>query len=863
MAHVSRKLSNSFEGALAGGGDPATSPLYVFGPFLKLIVVAGVAQITFGASVWLAVLTIATVSAMYRLVMRWVTDGSGGSGLSEDEFGGWAVKVNASITFIEYTLTFLVSVAALVTFIADRFPLLNQSFLGFQYRTFVAIALSVLTGWLVNRGPKVAARTFGPATAGVLLLLWSMVFATIWKLGFHLPELRLAAFTPQYLNFTLGGYARILAVMTGIEVFANLVAAYEGTPEEKARKAFGSLLIIMGTTSVTMLIVGPAIFRLSDPTNEEVSVFTQTMDQLLPAPLPYLGTLVGIAVLLSASAASAQGIQNLALGLRDRHYIPDFLGQRNRFDVADKPVWVQVAIVSLCFLAFGTSEETYLAIYAAGVFILLSMTGWAAAKRLVRELRAQYSLAHLMTLIGTAIAAFLTSAATVIIFAERFFEGAWTYFLFIPLLYGVFTYFRRKLGAPSPVKERLGELEEAMLGGFGLGQAPTPATETVSVVTEQILLPPRPLPFRTTGGAWRQRRVTFRHVLVPLDGSAFAEQALPMAQLICRAYAVPLTLLAVLQPQRPWLAFPLTPASEKQREALRVERERYLRRVARELAAAGIQVDYVVREGGSVAEEINALARTLERLETSDAVTEGGLETRESLIVMSTHGRSGFPRWLIGSVASKVIQLVTYPVLLVRPTAEAREPSWQPQLRKLLVALDGSEFAERVLPFARALAMRFQSELLLLTVPEVPEAQMYGPMADAVQDIRLQAEEKIREYLESVAEGLREEGLHVRTLVTGSGPARTIVSVSEVEGVDLIMLATHGRGGLDRLFVGSVADRVVRHTRCPVFLLPIREQRIMEAARVPEIERPEPMREPDGVVPEKERHPESTDPSGE
>ena len=96
MAHVSRKLSNAFEGALAGGGDPATSPLYIFGPFLKLIVVAGVAQVTFGASVWLVVFTIAMVSAMYRLVMQWVTDGSGGSGLSEEEFGSWAVKLNAA-----------------------------------------------------------------------------------------------------------------------------------------------------------------------------------------------------------------------------------------------------------------------------------------------------------------------------------------------------------------------------------------------------------------------------------------------------------------------------------------------------------------------------------------------------------------------------------------------------------------------------------------------------------------------------------------------------------------------------------------------------------------------------------------------
>ncbi len=103
MAYISHKLKNSLEGALAGGADAATSPLYVFGPFLSLIIVSGAARVIFGGSVWLAVLTIAVVSAMYRLVMQWVTDGPGGNGLSEEEFGRWAVKVNAPITFIEYT----------------------------------------------------------------------------------------------------------------------------------------------------------------------------------------------------------------------------------------------------------------------------------------------------------------------------------------------------------------------------------------------------------------------------------------------------------------------------------------------------------------------------------------------------------------------------------------------------------------------------------------------------------------------------------------------------------------------------------------------------------------------------------------
>ena len=158
MAHVSHKLKNSLEGALAGGGDPATSPLYVFGPFLSLIMASGAAWVIFGGSVWL-LLTVAIVSAMYQVVrlghrrFRWQR--------AVEEFGGWAVKINAAITFIEYTLTFLVSMAAMVTFIADRFPMLNNQIIGIQFRTMVAIGLSLFTGWLVNRGPKMAARTLG------------------------------------------------------------------------------------------------------------------------------------------------------------------------------------------------------------------------------------------------------------------------------------------------------------------------------------------------------------------------------------------------------------------------------------------------------------------------------------------------------------------------------------------------------------------------------------------------------------------------------------------------------------------------------------------------------------------------------
>ncbi|HKJ26727.1 MAG TPA: universal stress protein [Anaerolineales bacterium] len=802
MAHVSHKLKNSFEGALAGGGDPATSPLYVFGPFLHLIVVAGVANITFGASIWLVIITIAVVSAMYRLVMRWVTDGSGGSGLSEEEFGSWAVKVNAAITFIEYTLTFLVSMAAMVTFIADRIPVLNEKILWIQYRTIIAIVLSVLTGWLVNRGPKMAARTFGPATAGVLALLWAMVFATIFRYGVELPDFNLQAFSGEYFHFTIGGYVRILAVMTGIEVFANLVAAYDGTPEERSRKSFVSLLMIMGTTGVTMLVVGPAIFKLADPNMTEVSVFTQTMDVLLPQPLPLFGTLVGVAVLMSASAASAQGLQNLALGLKERRYIPPMLGKVNEFQVADKPVWIEVGIVAICFLLFGTHEDTYLAIYAAGVFILLSMTGWAVTKRLITQIRNDFSFGKVGLIVGTVIASLLTTAATVIIFEERFLEGAWTYLIFIPMLYVFFSFVRKRLGAPSEQMEYLGRLDAAHLAGFGFGQMPVTKEASNGNMVEEMELQWQPEPIEKS--VWRDKRIEIKKIAVLLDGSFYAAQALPYAEAICHANGAHLVLLSSVKNE--------TQAQMDIFEETVEARSIYLQSVSERLAESGLSVTAEVREG--------YLADT-----TKELVDEQDID----LVITSTVGKSGNPHWLSGGISSKLMRRITKPVLLVQINED--QDVIHPKMERILVSLDGSILAENTLPYARALAIAFSSEIVLLAVPQVPEVQSYRAPDQAVEQIRSQMVTTMENFLSAVGRSLREDGLQVRTMTFGSLPVRTIVSVGEEEDADLIMLTSRGRGGIDRLFMGSVAERVVAESNRAVLMVPVYDELDMEAEK--------------------------------
>ena len=789
---VSNKLNNAFEGALAGGGDPATSPLYVFGPFLKLIVVAGVAKVTFGVSMWLVILTIIVVSAMYRLVMRWVTDGSGGSGLSEEEFGSWAVKVNAAITFVEYTLTFLVSMAAMVTFIADRIPLLNQFILGIQYRTLVAIALSVLTGWLVNRGPKVAARTFGPATAGVLVLLWVMVGATLLQRGFQLPSIDLQAFQGEYFHFTLAGYVRILAVMTGIEVFANLVAAYEGTDEIRSRRAFNSLLIIMGTTAATMLIVGPAILEISDPTNPDVSVFTQTMDALLPTPLPYLGTLVGIAVLMSASAASAQGLQNLALGLKKRNYIPPDLGQQNRFDVADKPVWLEVAIVSVAFLFFGTNEETYLAIYAAGVFILLSMTGWAVTKRLIRQAREDFSISRMLLIPGTTIAAILTTGATAIIFEERFAEGAWTYLLFIPILYVGFSFSRSYLGEPDPVLDYLGGLDSTLLAGFGFGQMAPAAVSPSGSLTPAREITWEPEPIEQSN--WREDYKTINRIAVLLDGSVYAAQALPAAKRICQATGASMTLLSGVKSY--------SHGPQEQFHADLAARERYLDSMIEQLKADGFQVEKAVRMG-SIAEVTQAFVKT----------------TGIDLVVTTTRGKSGVKHWMSGGVSSKLMMRLNIPVFLVQgdqPKDLSRKPA------KILVALDGSIASEKVLPYARALAKAYNSEITLLSVPQIPETEHYRAPADVVEQLRAEAETQMINFLEAVSRGLWKDDVKANILVKGTRAATTIVETAEEGDFGLIALTSNGRGGFKRVMMGSDSERVVDNTNRCVLMMPSR-----------------------------------------
>jgi nucleotide-binding universal stress UspA family protein len=462
------------------------------------------------------------------------------------------------------------------------------------------------------------------------------------------------------------------------------------------------------------------------------------------------------------------------------------------------PVWIEVGIVSLAFLVFGTREETYLSLYAAGVFILLSMTGWAVVKRLLRMLGERMETGHILTLSGSGVAASLTTGATLIIFAERLKEGAWTYFLFIPALYAIFDHYRKDLGDPTPLEEKLGSIEESM---WSTKAIPPGKPETIEVKPAEVEftffeMTPERLKL------WARKRTPPKHIIVPLDGASLAEQALPVAEALHRVYKARVTLVSVVR----WRTM-LGPVIEAAGpvEAARVERDRYLKALEKEMKSRGVRVDHVVGVG-PVAETLNYIAG----------------KVNADLVVMTTRGRSGLERWSLGSKASKILQITDIPVLLVRPS---KEKGVRVRFRTLLVPLDGSEFSERILPYVRAVDPAFVSKVILLTVPIVPEPELYGTMADVVESFRLTAEKQAYDYLNAIARVLRKDGIDVEVMVAGTDPATTMVEVSDERDVDLVMVTSHGRGGYDPTSLGKVADRVIHGGNRPTFLLPIQEKR--------------------------------------
>jgi nucleotide-binding universal stress UspA family protein len=286
-------------------------------------------------------------------------------------------------------------------------------------------------------------------------------------------------------------------------------------------------------------------------------------------------------------------------------------------------------------------------------------------------------------------------------------------------------------------------------------------------------------------------------ILVPLDGSALAERALPMAMTLAQAMRARVILMRAASAS----VFPGADPTEAQCQAVE-EAQAYLSAQATGLSEQGLRVEVAVPYGDA-AESI---------------LLEIGLHSAD-LVVMCTHGRSGLGRWIYGSVAERVLARSPAPVLLVHPSGEVARFGPEPAGASLLVPLDGSAFAEIALPHAATLARVFGGTILLMrAVPQLAAAYIY-PAVGLVQE---SLEEDCREaesYLGEVAQRLRSEGFSVQTAVQEGWPASIIVCRGAESGSKLIVMATHGRTGVVRLLLGSVALEVVRRSALPVLLV--------------------------------------------
>jgi nucleotide-binding universal stress UspA family protein len=299
----------------------------------------------------------------------------------------------------------------------------------------------------------------------------------------------------------------------------------------------------------------------------------------------------------------------------------------------------------------------------------------------------------------------------------------------------------------------------------------------------------------------------FRSVLVPLDGSPFGDQALTLALSIARRAAVPLHVVHVHVPLLPIYAKTKPGFDSTLDPQIRERGRKYLNNVVERLSRVpGVPVSSALLEG-TVPEAIQAYAEY----------------NRTGLIVMTTHGRGPLSRFWLGSVADQMTRCSAVPLLLVHPHIEAGGATQEQTLPHILIALDGSELAERILEPAVDLGRLMDADYTLLRVVEPlqvvsPHPMGYsGKLLDMRYLERLQDEAKI--YLERVARRWRGQSLRVETCVVGAhGTASAILTEARKQAMSLIALETHGRRGVVRWLMGSVADKVIRGSMLPALI---------------------------------------------
>ena len=294
----------------------------------------------------------------------------------------------------------------------------------------------------------------------------------------------------------------------------------------------------------------------------------------------------------------------------------------------------------------------------------------------------------------------------------------------------------------------------------------------------------------------------FRKILVPLDGSELAERALEPASALARLVNGELLLMAVAVPEIIVAEYGTVNVYHLGQALDRSHHELlgYLQSVQQSIADSRCTVRVAVKDG-----------------DPASAIVDIVVEESTDLIVMSTHGRSGFTRWMMGSITTKVLHKAPCPVLAVR----SAEP-----ISRVLITLDGSELAEQALEPGFEVAKRLGAQVTLLTVQVESEIDFAGikQLEQVEKGLGKREQQRIYErdeqYLKNIADHYEAiNGLKTQISVADGPVAQAILHFADEWGADLIVMATHGRTGLRRWVYGSVTDKILGGAHCAMMII--------------------------------------------
>ncbi len=285
-------------------------------------------------------------------------------------------------------------------------------------------------------------------------------------------------------------------------------------------------------------------------------------------------------------------------------------------------------------------------------------------------------------------------------------------------------------------------------------------------------------------------------ILVSLDGSNLGELALAYVKELANAFNSEVYLVHVC---------------EKHDSEYRHTVQLYLEKVAEELwsdfAKAGSKatVKPVLLDGKPAAE-----------------IVQYAQQERVSLVIITSHGHSGIMPWTMGSTASKVVQTIQIPVLLVRASMFNKKRQPAKLFSKILLPLDNSELGEAALPYVSQIAQKLKSEVILFSVIESGQRVHTIGGQDYIRFPEQQVEStriETNKYLTLTSKKLSDNGVNVRSIVREGDAAGEIIKYAKENNISLVAMSSHGRSGMRGWVFGSVSNKVLQAGKTPLLLV--------------------------------------------